>query len=90
MPKFKVGQEVYIKQWLDMPPEVKENWSCVTMWYKVGEKGVIEKCLEKTHGEFTYYILFPGGKNTQFVFEKELEPVIGVGQLLFPFMSEGL
>ena len=88
--KFKIGQKIRIKKWLDMPQCLQEKWGEPAFIGKVGEV-LKENNIESTNG---YDVCFPEKKgnlkNTPpaFYFPQELEPLVKIGeQLLFSFME---
>jgi len=79
--KYKIGQKVRVKEWVDMPEELLANWgrNCL-----VGHVGVI---VEYTNNG--YDVMIGNDKYPAFCLQGEIEPLIKVGQqLVFPFVEE--
>jgi len=90
MIKFKVGDKVRIKQWLDMPEELKYNYGMNT--YGIGYVGIVDKFVEQTKNVNGYDIILnidhfldKGANRHHFAFEPELEPFVKVGEQLLLF-----
>ena len=88
--KYKVGQKVCIKQWLDMPQDIQDSWGENTVG--IGATAVISFVIGLSQGIATYKVLFDKSgiaKGELFVFEPELEPLVKAGeQLVFNFIKE--
>ena len=85
--KFKVGQKVRVKEWVDMPENVISMYYC-TPSIAIGKLVVIcESCKELDEQAYqTNYL--DGADQGYLFFEEELEAIIRVGeQLLFDFMT---
>ena len=86
MSKFKVGQKVHIKEWIDMPKEVLADMgtACHT-----GDIGIVVKLIGIYKGYITYDVKTETEKHTLFCFEGELKSLVKVGeQLMFDFMEK--
>lgn len=85
MPKFKIGQKVRIKKWLNMPENILDVWG---ENYYAGQVGVVE-CTNNTGGFRAYDIKIDGKKDSIFCLKEELELFVRVGeQLLFNFIDK--
>lgn len=86
--KFKIGQRVRIVGWVDMPEDVRGVF-ILTPAIFIGKEVIIYKSTVEL-GKRAYEVDFvdKGIKESGYLlFEKELEPVIRVGeQLMFEFM----
>ena len=86
MPKFKIGQKVRIKEWVDMPEEVLVDMGIAC---HIGDVGTIVRDIGTHKGYKAYDVRTEIAKHNLFCFEGELEPLIKVGQqLTFSFMEE--
>lgn len=86
MPKFKIGQKVCVKEWLDIPEELLVDWGIVA---HIGDVGIVVKENAMVSKHNTYDVKTKSSKSDFFCFEDELEPVIKIGeQLVFNFMEE--
>lgn len=56
--KFKIGQKVCVKKWLDMPQDLQDIYGMNT--YGIGFEGVIEKFNGVEHGVNYYNVLVNG------------------------------
>jgi len=84
---FRVGQEVRVVSWEDMPQDVIFSFCMNTN--RVGEIGTVVKLLGQEMGINAYDIIFKGNKYPIYFFENELESIVKVGQqLLFSFMNK--
>jgi len=82
MIKFKVGDKVRIKQWLDMPERLQYDYGINT--YNIGGIGVIDKIEEVYDGINIYKVIFNENDIIP-AFEPELEPFVKVGEQLLLF-----
>lgn len=79
--KFKIGQKIRIKQWLNVPEELTAEWG---KNYYAGHIGVIES-ENGTAGVEAYDVKPDGNKTSVFCLKEELEPLIKVGEQLLLF-----
>ncbi len=83
--KFKIGQKVRVKDWLDMPQDMIDKWGINNY---VGEAGFVRQ-ENLIADDIGYDIDIKRVKGLVFCLERELESVIKVGeQLVFPFMNK--
>lgn len=88
--KFKVGQKVRVKQWLDMPETIQDDWG--TLSDGIGNVGTIVIIEEHQGSSYIINIYKLEGKDFgkygRNVLEGEIEPLVKVGeQLTFEFME---
>lgn len=81
--RFKRGQKVRIKDWVDIPQNVRDTWG--TNVY-VGKVGFISEV--NPGGTTGYDVKMKGNKYPAFCLEQELELLVRIGeQLMFNFMK---
>ena len=91
MAKFKVGDKVRVKQWLEMPQSIQDSWGALTRC--VGEVSTVIK-LDGNFQGINLYELSDITDGDGFccnltVLEPEIELIIKKGeQLVFDFMKE--
>ena len=84
--KFKIGQKVRIKEWIDMPKEVLANMGTAC---HIGDIGIVVKRIGTHWGYITYDVKIETKEHDLFCFEGELELLVKVGeQLMFDFMEK--
>lgn len=83
--KYKIGQKVRIKEWVDMPEGIQDDWGTLTIG-DIGNVGTIVAIEE--HQGSSYIVNIYGlegedfGKYGRNVLEGEIEPLVKVGQQL--------